>query len=354
MLTHHQKGDGLAFKGVMFMLNIAIIGLGDISNIHIPVIAENSKVRLVAVCDIDESLRNKVPEATFYTDYYEMLEKEALDIVHICLPHHLHYVVTKACVEKGVDVFLEKPLARNAEEGINLVELEEAHPDVKICVSFQNRRNETFEKLQEIVESGKYGKVTGLKGIVAWFRPKAYYDEKPWRGKMREAGGGVMINQAIHTLDLMQLIGGEINTIRGSIDNMFDYGYEVEDTATANIQFKNGATGLFFATVTNATNSSVEFQVILEKAKLTIKDSILTKTNENDEKEKIIKDEKLPGSKFYYGASHAKLINEFYECIEQDTDDYIHARDAQKSMEMISAIRRSSEIKKEIKMEVYQ
>ncbi len=332
------------------MMKIAVIGLGDISKIHIPVIQDNLNVELVAVCDIDETLKDTLPGVNFYTDYHEMLELETLDCVHICLPHDLHYIATKACVEKGVHVFQEKPLARNAEEGMSLVKLEEAHQDVKICVSFQNRFNETVEKLREMVDSGAYGKVIGLKGLVTWFRPKAYYDIKPWRGTMARAGGGVMINQAIHTLDLMQLIGGEIVSIRGSIDNLFDYGYEVEDTATANIQFKNGATGLFFATVTNATNSSVEFQVILEKGKLTIKDSILTKENDEGKKVEVIEDTKLPGSKFYYGASHAKLINHFYACIENDTEDYIHVKDAQTSMEMIGAIRRSSEMK----MEVYQ
>ncbi|RKQ32292.1 Gfo/Idh/MocA family protein [Oceanobacillus halophilus] len=336
------------------MLRVAVIGLGDISKIHIPVIQESPHAKLVAVCDIDKTLESAVPGPEFYTDYEEMLQKEDLDCVHVCLPHHLHYPATKACVEKGVHVFQEKPLARNAEEGMSLVDLEEQYKDVKICVSFQNRLNETFVRLKELVESGDYGKVIGIKGLVTWFRPKSYYDVKPWRGTMRQSGGGVMINQAIHTLDLMQIIGGKIDTIRGSVDNLFDYGYEVEDTATANIQFENGATGLFFATVTNATNSSVEFQVILEKGKLTIKDSILTKTNEEGKKERVIEDEKLPGSKFYYGASHSKLIKHFYSCIENDSQDYIHVKDAQVSMEMISAIRRSSEIKQTIPMEVYK
>ncbi|WP_416151692.1 Gfo/Idh/MocA family protein [Salipaludibacillus sp. HK11] len=335
------------------MLKVAVIGLGDISNIHIPAIQANTNTHLVAVCDIDVMLRNSVEGTTFYTDYLEMLEKESLDCVHICLPHHLHYSATKACAEKGIHVFLEKPLARNVEEGMALVDLEEKHKDVKICVSLQNRLNETVEKIQEIINSGVYGKIIGLKGLVTWYRPKSYYDAKPWRGIMKYAGGGVMINQAIHTLDFMQLIGGRIEKIRGSVDNLSDYGHEVEDTATANITFTNGATGLFFATITNATNSSVELQVLLEKGKLTIKDSILTKTFGDEKKENVIEDEKLKGSKFYYGASHAKLINRFYDCIENDTDNYIHVKDAQTSMEMISAIRRSSEIKKEIKMEVH-
>ena len=255
-------------------------------------------------------------------------------------------------MEKGVHVFQEKPLALNAEEGLELVKLEEEHPNVKICVCFQNRYNETFEALQEIVESGKYGKVIGVKGLVTWFRPKDYYDVKPWRGTMAYAGGGVMINQAIHTLDLMQLIGGEIKELRGSIDNLLDYGIEVEDTATANIKFKNGATGLFFATNSKFGNSSVELQVVFENAKFTIKDSILTRLNEEGKKERMVEDAKLPGSKFYYGASHMKLINHFYTCIVNNTYDYIHVKDALTSIEMIDAIRKSSELKQEIKMEV--
>ena len=149
--------------------------------------------------------------------------------------------------------------------------------------------------LKEIVESGKYGKLIGLKGLVTWFRPKDYYDVKPWRGVMEYAGGGVLINQSIHTLDLMHLLGGEISEIKGTIDNLLDYGIEVEDTAVAHIKFKNGARGLFFATNSNFGNSSVELQVQLEKGKFTIKDSILTKVNEEGQKERMVEDAKLPG-----------------------------------------------------------
>ncbi|MCM2533819.1 Gfo/Idh/MocA family oxidoreductase [Neobacillus pocheonensis] len=332
------------------MLKAAVIGLGDISKIHIPAIQANPEVELIAVCDIDET-KDSVPGVNFYTDYQVMLENEALDCVHICLPHYLHYPATKACVEKGIHVFQEKPLGLNTVEGLALVKLEEEHKDVKICVCFQNRFNETFIKLHEIVNSGEYGRLIGLKGVVTWFRPKAYYEVKPWRGKMKYAGGGVMINQSIHTLDLMQILGGEIESIRGSIDQLLDYGIEVEDTATANIKFKDGATGLFFATNTNAGNSSVELQVLFEKEKFTIKDSILTRVNENGKKEELIEDTKLPGTKFYYGASHVKLINHFYTCISKNTQEYVHVKDALISLQMIDAIRQSSEEKRQLKME---
>lgn len=335
------------------MLKIAVIGLGDISHIHIPAIQANPYVELVAVCDIDKGLKNTVPNINFYTDYHDLLDNENLDCVHICLPHYLHYPATQACVEKGVHVFLEKPMGLNVEEGLALVKLEEKHKDVKMCVCLQNRLNETVETLQELVESGEYGKMRGLKGIVAWARPKSYYDAKPWRGKLELAGGGVMINQALHTLDLMQLLGGRMDKIRGSIDQLLDYGIEVEDTATANITFKSGAKGLFFATNTNVGNSSVELQVIFEQGKFTIKDSILTKVNDQGRKEELIEDAKLPGTKFYYGASHNKLINRFYDSIKNNTDDYIHAKEGFTSIQMIDAIRQSSAEKREIQVEGY-
>lgn len=334
------------------MLRIAVIGLGDISNIHLSVIKANPHVTLVAVCDIDERLRDVVPDATFYTNYEDMLDQEELDCVHICLPHYLHYDATKACVRRGVHVLQEKPLALNLEESLALLRLEEEFEDVKICICFQNRYNETFEKLREMVASGKYGEIKGIKGIVTWFRPKSYYESKTWRGKMKFAGGGVMINQSIHTLDLMQLLGGEIESIRGSIDHLADYDIEVEDTATAHMKFSSGASGLFFATIANAGNSSVELQVLFEKAKLTIKDSVLTKVNDQGQKVPIIEDAKVPGTKFYYGASHSKLINHFYTCIEKNTNDYVHVKDAFTSMKMIDAIRKSSERKETINMNV--
>ncbi|MEM5595964.1 Gfo/Idh/MocA family oxidoreductase [Niallia circulans] len=171
------------------MLKIAVIGLGDISSIHLSAIQANPTAELVAVSDIDETRRESVQGVNFYTDYQEMLEKETLDCVHICLPHYLHYPVTKACVEKGIHVLQEKPLALHTEEGLELLKLEEDNKQVKIAICFQNRLNETVEKLRQIIAENKYGKIVGIKGIVTWARTKSYYDNKPWRGKLDLAGG---------------------------------------------------------------------------------------------------------------------------------------------------------------------
>lgn len=324
------------------MLKIAVIGLGDVSKVHLSSIQSNPNATLIAVSDIDESLHTVVSGVAFYTDYKKMLEREELDCVHICLPHHLHYEATKACVEKGIHVYLEKPLAHTIEEGRAIVKLEEQYPDVKVCVSLQNRLNDTFRVLEEELRSARYGDIIGIKGIVTWFRPKSYYHTKAWRGQKKYAGGGVLINQAIHTLDLIQLIGGEIESIRGKMSQLHDYNIDVEDTAVVNVRFVNGTKGLMIATTTNAVDSSIELEVICDHATFMIRKETLYKSTIDEGENKLVADEQLQGEKFYYGSSHQKLINQFYQSVLEDNSNYIHAKEAIISLRMIDIIEKSS------------
>lgn len=98
----------------------------------------------------------------------------------------------------GCNVFCEKPVALTTKEAEEYVKLEAEHPELHIGICLQNRLNESVEMLKELIDSGKYGKVTGTRGIVPWYRAKEYYDIKPWRGKWETAGGGCMINQSVH------------------------------------------------------------------------------------------------------------------------------------------------------------
>lgn len=335
------------------MLRVGVIGLGEVSKVHIPIIEGTGKAELVAVCDIDSGLKEGYEHIPFYIDYKEMIEKEKPDCVHICLPHHLHFKVAKTCIENGVNVLLEKPLSISYKEGQALVELA-SRSQVKVSLCMQNRFNESVQKLIGLKNNGRYGKIKGIKGIVAWSRPKEYYDAKPWRKTLKQAGGGVMINQAIHTLDLMYYLCGEVDSLKGGIDNILYTDIEVEDTAYANLTFKNGARGLFFSTVANVENSSVELEVLFEKGKFRIKDCTLYEIKEDGSKARLIEDSKLPGKKFYYGASHSKLINKFYDCIIDNSEGYIHIREGLESIKIIDGIKKSSELNRTIRMEELQ
>lgn len=324
------------------MKKAAVIGLGDISMIHIMAIQENPEIALAAVCDIDEGARKKELEGIpFYTDYKEMIEKEQPDVVHVCLPHYLHVPVSEDAAGMGVHVFCEKPVALNTEQAKEFTAFEASHPELHMGICLQNRENESVEMLKEIIESGKYGKVVGTKGIVPWARPRSYYDVKPWRGRWDTAGGGCMINQSVHTLDLLYYLGGPITGLKAVVSQLLDYGIEVEDTVAASLTYANGAKGLFLATNANYKNESVQISVQLEQAEFLIMDNILYRVEEDGNKTKLVEDARLPGSKFYYGASHGKLIGKFYRAIENDTQEYIHVKDAQMSIQLIDAIQES-------------
>lgn len=323
------------------MLRVGLIGLGDVSPVHVNAINASEYGELVAVCDMDVDKKSEWTEFPFFTNMETMLQKMELDVVHICLPHYLHQPATAMCVKYGAHVYLEKPVSVNYEESLEQLELAES-TDRKICVSFQNRYNRSFMKLMDILENEDVGQITSIKGLVTWFRPESYYTTKPWRGKKLEAGYGSIINQSIHTLDLIQLIGGDLKSCKASLTNLTDYDIEVEDTASATFTFESGVKAFFHATNAYTENSSVELQVITEKEKFTIKDSRLYFTNENGRKEVIEEDDRIPGSKFYYGMGHRILIQRFYKSILDNTEDYVHVREAIASMEMIEMMDRSS------------
>lgn len=324
------------------MKKAAVIGLGDISTIHIGAIQGNPDITLTAVCDIDESARERAPEEVpFYTDYKKMIAEAKPDVVHICLPHYLHVPVTMDAVNLGVHVLCEKPAALNCLQAEEFAAFEAAHPEAHIGICLQNRFNESIEMLKSLLSEGTYGKITGARGIVPWFRPKSYYDCKPWRGTWKYAGGGCMINQAVHTLDLLYYLGGPIHSIKASVSQILDYGIEVEDTVSAKLSFENGAHGLFMATNANYKNESVQISVETERAEFSIIENTLYLQDEENGRQRLIEDAKLPGTKFYYGASHAKLIDAFYRAIEQDSQDYIHVKDAVMSMRLIDTIHES-------------
>lgn len=321
------------------MKKAAVIGLGTISSIHVDAILNNPDITLVGVCDIDESKKEAAPEGVpFFTDYKEMIRTVQPDVAHICLPHYLHVPVSEEVASMGVHVFCEKPVALNYEQALAFADFEAAHPEIHMGICLQNRYNESVEALKEIIESGTYGAIKETKGVVHWFRGKNYYEEAPWRGKMETAGGGCMINQAVHTLDLLYYLGGEISDLRAIVGQLLDYDIEVEDTVAARLHYANGAHGMFLATIANYKNENVEISVQLEKADFLIQNNILYRIEDDGSKTPLVEDTRMPGTKFYYGASHRKVIGIFYDALEKGNQEYLHIKDAVMSIRLIDTI----------------
>lgn len=321
----------------------AIIGCGAISKTHINAIHKNNIAKIVAICDIREDRLESnaalCPDARKFTDYKEMLKETDCDIVHICTPHYLHEEMAIAAMEAGHDVYLEKPAAMNPAGAKHILEVSR-RTGKKVCVSFQNRLVNSTVAAKNIIESGEIGKILGLKGIVTWDRCGAYYTQSGWRGTWEREGGGVLMNQSIHTIDLLYYLGGEIEKVEGSValrKNRADI--EVEDTAEATFYYKNGAIAIFYATNCHAISSPVEVEVVGEKGRLLIRDDILYRSIANGALEKVTENNGLEVGKLVWGMGHACMIGNFYKSISGDKNVYYcDIEDAVVSLEIIQQI----------------
>ncbi|MBE7011224.1 MAG: Gfo/Idh/MocA family oxidoreductase [Ruminococcaceae bacterium] len=291
------------------MTNICIVGLGSIAPVHISAVNNCKNAKLYGICDIDVSKKQTCEAeygAKFYSDFDEMLKDENIDAVHICTPHYLHFEMTKKALKSGKKVVCEKPAVMTGEELDKLKNLERVN---EVCFVVQNRLNKSVEKLKEIAESKKLGKIIGVKGILTWCRTKEYYTSSDWKGKFKTEGGGVLINQAVHVLDLMKYLVGDIKSVKANAMNYsLDEYIEVEDTFSAYLKFENGITGVFFATNANKANDDFHISITFENGTA---DYAFGKLFINGEE--ICENEEGAIGKKHWGSGHDMLIGNFYD-----------------------------------------
>lgn len=329
---------------VLKKLNAAVIGCGAISERHLEAIVK-AGAEIACVADIDERKAKKTAEkykCRFYCDYHEMLKDSQVDVVHILTPHYLHAKMAIDSMKSGVQVLTEKPMATSIEDAEKMIDVSrETGRMLGVC--FQNRYNPTSLKAKEIIESGKAGQILGAKAWVTWHRDETYYTQSDWRGSWEKEGGGVLINQAIHTLDLIQWFMGDLARLKGSYyTSLLENTIEVEDTADAVIQFKNGTTALFFASNCYPVNSPVSIEIVLSKAVIRL-ESVLTVTWNDGKTEHYSDEDLVSGDKFYWGVSHKRLIADFYNKILSGEKFELDGNEGIKALKMVKAIHRSSE-----------
>ncbi|TDP95981.1 putative dehydrogenase [Halanaerobium saccharolyticum] len=331
----------------MKKLKTAIIGCGNIHQVHADIIKNSDNTELEYVVDIKENRAKKSAEkynCKYLTDYKDLLDKN-LDSVHICTPHFLHSSMAIDFLNSEINVLVEKPLALNYKEAQKVIKADQ-NSSAKLGVCFQNRFNENIQRAREIIDSSELGELKGIKGIVTWHRDQNYYLKDDWKGYYKTEGGGVLINQAIHTLDLIQWFGGEIEAVKGNIDTrVLEDIIEVEDTADATLYFKNNAVGIFYATNGFSANSPVEIVVDFEKGSLRLFGDQLFVQKENEIKK--FSEEKESKYKAYWGYGHQKLIESFYQAIiNNNNKNLIRAEEGIKTLELINKINDSSKKRK--------
>ncbi|MDD4316092.1 MAG: Gfo/Idh/MocA family oxidoreductase [Clostridia bacterium] len=197
------------------MVCIAVIGIGRIGSVH----ARNLKkgkvtgARLVAICDVQKQAYSTFCEKygfiPCYEDYKLMLEEIKPRAVIIATEHYFHTEIAEYCIENGVDVLVEKPVGVTTEAVKKLIAVSKSHPEVKAAVMYNQRTNPLYARAKRLVKSGALGKVVRINYIITdWYRSQAYYNEGGWRASFCGEGGGALINQCIHQLDLLQWIAG--------------------------------------------------------------------------------------------------------------------------------------------------
>jgi predicted dehydrogenase len=321
-------------------LRVAVVGCGDVSRVHFDAIANDPLAELVAVCDTDAgrreaaSARYSVPS---FASISELIDAVRPDVVHISTPHDEHAVLAIAALEAGVNVILEKPLAHTREAGDALVAAAEAS-GAKIGICFQNRYNTPVRAAKELLESGRLGKVVGASGTVIWHRTREYYEDRPWRGTWANGGGGLLMNQAIHTLDLLQWLLGDVQKVTGGAATRTLAGViEVEDTADLVLEHAGGARSTFFATLSNAVNNPVTIEIAAERGTLSLRGDLVA-TFADGTVETVTETATATGERAYWGASHARLIHDFYESLSRPEPFWISPREARKTLEIIQSV----------------
>jgi predicted dehydrogenase len=308
----------------MKKLKVGIIGCGRISRFHGMPAAAQPNVELRAVCDLIPERAKQMAKLfgarKTYKDYKEMIRKEKLDVVHICLPHYLHAPVAIDAMQMGCDVLTEKPMAISMEQAEEMVKTAKKTKR-KLGVIFQNRYNAGSQLVKQCLESGRLGAVKAAKCNVTWYRPNEYYTESDWKGTWDKEGGGAIIDQAIHTLDLMcWFLGYGIKEIDCSMANRAHQGViEVEDSAEGLITFKNGVHASFWAMNYYSHDAQVEIELACENGIATIRAEEGT-VKLNDGREFCAKPNpnevfNYGGGPSYWGASHFKEITDFYQCL---------------------------------------
>jgi len=227
-------------------LKTGIIGCGKVAGIHAAAFTAIQRSAFTAVCDNDEKRAQELASkygVKAYTNVTEMVSKEKLDVVTVCTPHPVHKAPAVDALNAGANVLIEKPLASSLEDcDVMLSAAREAKK--QIAVISQRRFYAPCRRLKEAIDSGKIGKPSlGLVFMFGW-RNETYYNSDPWRGTWKGEGGGVLVNQSPHQLDLLQwFMGSEIDEIYGIWKNLNHPYIEVEDTALAILKFKNGGIG---------------------------------------------------------------------------------------------------------------
>ncbi len=327
------------------MLRVGIVGCGNIFVRHAASAQYLDNAQIVGVCDIKKDRADEKAQkynCKAYYDYKELIDRKNIDVVHICVPHYLHSVISKYAIEKGVDVLCEKPMSIKYEDAVENVHLAEKL-GVKYGIIFQCRYNDSSVFVKKKLEDGTLGKILSARVVLTWCKPDEYYSKSDWKGTWDKEGGGVIIDQAIHAIDLANwFINDEVCDVQVHMANRNHSIMEVDDTAEGFIKYKNGATLGFWAMNNYGCDEMVEIRLCCENGRVIMdydKAEIIMNDGRRFDSEKEQDPEAVcEGGKVYWGFRHFKQVEQFYNAVETGTQPEISGREALKIQKLVCDI----------------
>lgn len=330
-------------------LGFGIIGCGMISNWHVQAISRIQEARLVGAADVNEVSRAAFAEkygVIAFNQVEGLLDCPEIDVVCICTPSGLHAPLALKAANAGKHIIVEKPMAIDLKEVDEIIDACEAN-NIKLAVISQLRFSDAVCKLRNAVENGLLGKLITGDIYMKYYRSQEYYDNGSWRGTLKMDGGGALMNQGIHGVDLLQYIMGPVKSVFAYARTLARK-IEVEDTAAAVLEFKNGALGIIQGTTSIFPGSPRRLEICGDKGTIVLEeDSIASWVIEGLE---LSEDITLGRTNF--GASrnpmaismegHIKQIIDMADAIRNDRKPLVDQYEGRKPIEIIMAIYESS------------
>lgn len=344
----------------MKKLKVAVIGLGRIYPRHIDdSINQLNELELVAVCDIDKKLAQKVGkkyQVQAFNDYKEMIKNTKVDIISICTPNATHYDIGLYLAKQNIHTIMEKPLAINYEKTKKLIEAYEASKATLFPV-LQVRYNPAVIALKQYVDQGFLGKIFSANLIIRWCRPQEYFNESPWKGT-KKIDGGTLLTQGIHYIDVMQYVMGCVDSLY-AITDLKAHKIEVEDMANAILNFKSGArANLEFTVNTYPKNLECSLTVLGEYGTVKIGGNAMNEIDiwevKNTPKPVIPRglEPNVYANGMYIGScpNHIMIYKNLVNVLIEGKKSYIEAKDALESIKIIDYIKKSNDEKKTVNL----
>ena len=347
-------------------VGFAVLGGGGIGRRHINCIKEAEGAELVAICDIIPEVATKMAEengVAAYTDLDEMLKRDDIQVVNICTPSGLHADAIIRCAAAGKHVITEKPLditLERIDKAINACK----EAGVNLACIFQNRLTPTNMMIKKFIDKGGLGRLLIGTASVLWYRTQEYYDAGGWRGTWAMDGGGSLMNQSIHTIDLLQWFMGPVESVIG-YTGILSHNIETEDTGIGIVKFKNGAVGTILGTTCAYPGIATAVQLFGENGSIISDNNKLkvwkmrgeSKEAENEEEEKMLKaygslkaESGSADPSSITKAGHLIQIEDMVKAVKEGTEPIITGEDGRYSVEIIQAIYESARTGKEVKL----